>query len=167
MADPNLETPEPEDAGGSLNHVDFATPKISWSLRKAVSMLPDGKRRLLYIAAGAQVALGLLDLIGIALIGLVAAVAVSGIGATGIPPAATSILDALGLGDLTVSQLSVLIALTAVVVLVAKTGLSALMTRRITMFLAHRQADLSVSLARAFLRRPLTDVQRRTTSEAV
>ena len=113
MADPDLVTPEPDDEGGSLNHVDFAPPKVTWAVRKAVSMLPPGKRRQLFIATGLQVALGLLDLVGIALIGLVAAVAVSGIGASSIPPWATSLLDTLGLGGLTISQLSVILALVA------------------------------------------------------
>jgi ATP-binding cassette subfamily C protein len=167
VADPDLVTPPPDSEGGSLNHVDFAPPKVTWAVRKAVSMLPPGKRRQLFIATGLQVALGLLDLVGIALIGLVAAVAVSGIGASSIPPWATSLLDTLGLGGLTISQLSVILALVAVLVLVAKTGLSAFMMRRITRFLAARQSELSVSLARKFLRRPLSDVQRWTTTEAM
>lgn len=166
MADPDLDSSEPDIPTGSLNHVDFGRPRITWAVRKAVSMLPDGKRRLLFLATGVQVSLGLLDLLGIALIGVVAAVAVSGIATNNLPDWVQSLLDALGLGDLTVSQLSVIVALLAVIVLVAKTVLSAFMTRIITRFLAHRQADLSVTLARAFLRRPLADVQRWTTSEA-
>ena len=166
MADPDLATPEPDSEIGSLNHLDFGQPKISWAVRKAASMLPDGKRRLLVLATAVQVSLGLLDLLGIALIGLVAAVAVSGISPASLPSWVQSTLDALGLGSLTVSQLSVVIALAAVIVLVAKTVLSAFMTRLITRFLAHRQADLSVTLARAFLKRPLSTVQRWTTSEA-
>lgn len=166
MADPDLATPEPDSEIGSLNHLDFGRPKISWAVRKAVSMLPRGKRRLFLLATGVQVSLGLLDLLGIALIGIVAAVAVSGISPDSLPMWVQSLLDGLGLGGLTVSQLSVAVALTAVIVLVAKTVLSAFMARVITNFLAHRQADLSVTLARAFLRRPLTTVQRWTTSEA-
>lgn len=159
-------SPEPEGQIGSLNHADFGTPSIGWAVRKSVSMLAEGKRILLYVAAGFQISLGLLDLLGIALIGLVAAVAVSGIAPATLPDWVESLLDATGLENLTISQLSVFLALTAVFVLVAKTVISALMTRVITRFLAHRQADLSVTLAREFLQRPLTQVQRWTTSEA-
>ena len=167
MTDSELDMCEPEDESGSLDHLNFGQPKISWAVRKSISMLPEGKRRTLIFASCIQVALGLLDLVGIALIGLVAAVAVSGIGASSIPLWATSLLDKIGLGGLSISQLSVVLALSAVLVLVAKTVLSAFMTRLITRFLAHRQADLSVTLAREFLRRPLAEVQRWTTSEAV
>ena len=157
---------EPDLPSGSLDHAHFESPGIWWSVRKSVSMLPQGKRTALYIAAFFQISLGLLDLLGIALIALVAAVAVSGIATASLPAWVQGALDTLGLGSLTVSQLSVLIAFTAVVVLVAKTLISAFMTRVITRFLAHRQADLSVSLARTFLQRPLAQVQRWTTSEA-
>jgi len=60
------------------------------------------KRRPLALAATLQLSLGLLDLVGIATIGLVAAVALSGAGI------AENILDALGLSQLTVFQISVI-----------------------------------------------------------
>jgi len=167
VSESSLLTEEPDNPHRGLNVVDFPDRSIVWSVRKAIAILPPGKRPLLYLAAGIQISLGLLDLIGIALIGLVAAVAVSGIGVTGIPAWAEQFLDTVGLGSLTISQLTVILALSAVVILVLKTGLSALLYRKITRFLANRQAEVSASLARRFLRRPLADVQRWTTSEAI
>jgi hypothetical protein len=166
VTDPDLHTREPEHPSGSLNHADFGRPSVIWAVRKSISMMPEGKRWVLFLAAGFQVSLGLLDLLGIALIGLVAAVAVSGIAPNSLPGWAQSVLETTGLDALTISQLSVFIALAAVLVLVSKTVISAVMTRVITRFLAHRQADLSVTLARTFLQRPLAQVQRWTTSEA-
>ncbi len=163
----NISTEEPANAHSGLNVVDFDRPSILWSVRKSISLLNPGKRRLLFFATGIQVSLGLLDLVGILLVGLLAAVAVSGIGVNQLPSWLTSAIDAVGLGNATVSQLSVGIALAAVLILVLKTFLSALMTKRITRFLANRQADLSVRLASDFLSRPLSQVQRWTTSEAI
>ena len=157
----------PDNSHNSLNVVDFAPPGIFWAIKKATTLLNPGKRRLLFFAGGIQISLGILDLIGILLVGLLAAVAVSGIGLTQLPDWLTNAIADLGLGNLTISQLSVAIALTAVLILVLKTFLSALMTQRITHFLANRQADLSVSLASDFLSRPLSQVQRWTTSEAI
>ena len=167
MSEPEPRIKAPDDAHGSLNHLDFGKPKVSWAVREAVRMLPLRRRRLLIFAALIQISLGVLDLLGIALVGLVVAVAVSGIGYTTIPDWAQNILEALGLGGLTISQLSVLIAGLAVVVLVLKSLASAYMTRRIMRFLAGAQAELSEDLARRFLRRPLSEVQRWTTSEAI
>lgn len=158
---------EPVNTHNGLNVVDFDRPSIRWTIEKAISLLNPGKRRLLFLATLIQVSLGVLDLVGILLVGLLAAVAVSGIGSNQLPSWLTSTLESLGLSEFTVSQLSVVIALTAVSVLVLKTLLSALMTRRITHFLANRQVDLSVRLASDFLSRPLSQVQRWTTSEAI
>lgn len=167
MADDSAQPPKPQNAHGGLNVVDFERPPLAPAIRASLALLPEGKRKLVYIAAGLQVSLGFLDLVGIILIGLVAAIAVSGIGVTGIPAWGQTILESLGMANLTVSQQSVILAGTAVFVLILKTIASAVMTRRITRFLANRQADVSTRLARQFLSRPLTEVQRWTTSEAI
>ena len=171
----NLETAEPDVKHNGLNVVDFPTQRIPKAISKAVALLPPQKRRLLFLASGIQISLGILDLVGIALIGLVAAVAVTGVdsvatsadGSPNLPQWAESFLSSIGLGSLTFSQLTVILALTAVGILVLKTLLSAIMSRRIIRFLANRQADVSVRLANEFLRRPLSVVQRWTTPEAM
>jgi ATP-binding cassette, subfamily B, bacterial PglK len=162
----SAELPEPDSTHGGKGIDDFHKRGILASSRKSISLLDPRKRRLLIIAAGLQVSLGLLDLIGIAIIGLVAAVAVSGLGVSDIPAPVEKVLDSLGISGLTVSQISIILALFAVTTLVVKTGLSALMARRIMVFLANRQAELSVKLARNFLSRPLVVIQKWTTSEA-
>ncbi len=162
-----LETDAPDVPHKGLNVVDFDHPGVGPAIRKAVRLLAPAKRRLLYVAAGIQVSLGLLDLLGIVLIGLVAAIAVSGISQAQLPSWVQTLLDAIGLGGLTISQLSVVVALAAVTILVLKTLMSALLSRRIIRFLANRQAEVSSQLARDFLSRPLSDVQRWTTPEAM
>lgn len=167
MSDPDLQTREPDTAHRGLSVQDFQKTSLLWSIRKSVSLLPPPKRRLFYAAVTVQVSLAILDLIGIALIGLVASVAVSGIGLTTIPEFAQRVINALGLGGLTATQLSVLLALAAVTILVLKTIASAFMTRWITRFLAAQQANVSTHLARGFLSLPMTQVLRWTSSEAV
>jgi ABC-type multidrug transport system fused ATPase/permease subunit len=169
MADSSIDDAleETPDRGGKSVQ-DFQSEGVRTAVRRSVALLEPPQRRRLVLAAGVQVTLNLLDLVGIALIGLVAAVAASGVGAKSpLPGWAQTVLDWFGLGDLTVSQVSVVIALTAVFVLVLKTVLQALMTRRISRFLANRQAEVSASLARRFLSRPLLFVQRWTSSEAI
>ncbi|CAB4906939.1 MAG: ATP-binding cassette domain-containing protein [Actinobacteria bacterium] len=158
---------EPDNSHNGLSVTDFTSPGVKASVRQAVELLPQEKRKLLFLAAGIQISLGLLDLIGIALVGLVAAVAVSGIGLDSAPAWVQNLLSKIGLDDLTVSQLTVVIAVSAVTILILKTILSAVMTRRVIHFLANRQRDVSVRLAQEFLNRPLVEVQRWTTSEAI
>ena len=155
----------PDRGGKSVQ--DF-TPESAWSaVQKSLAMLPPKRRRLFVLAAVIQMSLGLLDLVGIALVGLLAATAVSGTGLGMMPPSLLRVTEAMGLSGLTVTQLTIVLAIAAVLVLVLKTVLSAYMSRRIFTFLANRQAEVSASLARKFLRMPLLDVQRWTTSEAI
>lgn len=154
------------DRGGKSVQ-DFSPEGIWLSVKRSMRLLPPARRRLFLLAAAVQVSLGLLDLLGIALVGLLAATAVSGTGLGSVPPQIESITDALGLGGLTATQLSVVLAVLAVLVLVLKTALAAFMSRRIFRFLANRQAEVSAGLARRFLRMPLLEVQRWTTSEAI
>ncbi len=155
----------PDRGGKSVQ--DFA-PESAWkAVQRSIALLPRQRRRLFVLAAVIQVSLGILDLIGIALIGLLAATAVSGTGVGMMPQLVSRVTDLLGLSDLTVTQLTIILAVAAVLVLVLKTASSAYMARRIFRFLANRQAEVSASLARRFLRMPLLDVQRWTTSEAI
>jgi ABC-type multidrug transport system fused ATPase/permease subunit len=137
------------------------------SVRASLGLLTKRDRRLTVLAGIVQMSLGLLDLLGVALIGIVAAVAVSGIDPTSMSPTMQEWIDRLGLGDLTASQLVGLIALVAVLLLVTKTLVSAFLTRRMMRFLANRQADVSARLARTLLSRPLLDVQRWSTAEVL
>ncbi|MDP2013130.1 MAG: hypothetical protein Q8L05_02780, partial [Actinomycetota bacterium] len=118
MSDPDaLSTQAPDVPHKGLNVVDFKSPGVVPSVRRAVRLLPPGKRRLLYVAAAIQISLGLLDLLGIALIGLLAAVAVSGITVANIPDWLADFLGLFGVENPTVSQVSVFIALSAVFIL--------------------------------------------------
>ena len=137
------------------------------AVRRSLVLLPTRERRKLLLVSVAQMSLGILDLLGIALVGMVATAAVSGVQRTTWPSWMQSILDPLGLGGLTNSQLVGLLGALAVVALVGKTAASAYLSRRVIIFLARQQADASARLARELLARPLMDVQRWSTSEVL
>ena len=159
-------SPESGDERTGKGVQDFQYRGVKNAVLESLSLLAVGRRRKLIIITGIQISLALLDLVGITLLGLLAAVAVSGIGATGIPSLIQSGIDLFGLAGLTVSQLSILLASLAVTVLVGKTAISAYVSRRIYRFLANQQSEVSAKLTREFLSRPLMEVQKWTTSEA-
>jgi ATP-binding cassette, subfamily B, bacterial PglK len=137
------------------------------SVRASFALLTKRDRRLFGLATLAQMLLSLLDLAGILLIGAIGAVAISGIDPNALPASLLDWKERFGLGSLTASQLIGLLATIAVVLLLTKTLLSALITRRMLRFLANRQADVSARLARKILSRPLLEVQRWSTSEVL
>ena len=134
------------------------------SVRASLRLLTARDRRMYGLASIAQMTLGLLDLAGVALIGAIGAVAVSGFSPTTLPGPIRNVQDSLGL---TASQFIGLLAGLAVLLLVAKTLASAYITRRMFRFLAFRQATVAARLARALLARPLLEVQRWSTSEVL
>jgi len=155
------------DRGGKSVQ-DFSYVGIRPAVKSSLNLLPRPQRNRLAGATGFQMSLSLLDLLGVALIGTVAAIAASGVGAQyAVPAPIERVLGAVGLEGLTVSQLTVVFALLAVGVLILKTILQAVISRWIFRFLANRQAEVSAELARNFLQRPLLFVQRWTTSEAI
>ena len=137
------------------------------SVRASLALLTKRDRRLFGLATLAQMLLSILDLAGIVLIGAIGAVAISGIDPNALPDSLLNWKERFGLASLTASQLIGLLATIAVVLLLTKTLLSALITRRMFRFLANRQADVSARLARKILSRPLLEVQRWSTSEVL
>lgn len=152
---------EPESRKGITGRIPVP------AIRSALRLLQRRERWLLGLAAGVQMSLSLLDLLGIALVGMVAAVAVSGVQSTALPGWLTPILDVLGLEGLTRSQLVGFLGLAAALALVSKTAISAFLTRKLITFLAGQQAVVSSRLARSLLSRPLLDVQRWSTAEVL
>ena len=137
------------------------------SVRAALDLLTSRDRRLFGLASLGQMMLSLLDLAGVALIGAIGAVAVSGVDPGSLPPALAQWRERLGLDGFTASQLIGILAVVAVLLFLLKTLLSAYITRRMFRFLANRQADVSARLAQAILGRPLLEVQRWSTAEVL
>jgi len=137
------------------------------SVRASLRLLTKRDRRRFVLASIVSMSLGFLDLAGVVLIGLVGAIAVSGLDPSSMPEQIENALNALGLGDLTASQLIGIVAGAAVVLLLFKTLMQAILTRRMYRFLANRQADVAARLARTILSRQLLEVQRWSTSEVL
>ena len=107
----------------------------------------------------------LLDLIGVLLIGLVGALAVTTVQSQPPPTAVVRVADLFGLEDLSDQALVSVFAGAAAVVLLTKSVFSSYLTRRVLVFLANRQALVSARLSKELLSRPLTFVQKRSSQE--
>lgn len=106
-----------------------------------------------------------LDIVGVLLTGIVGALGVTVV-QSGPPPATIqTVADWLGLQGYSSQELVVVFACGAAVALLLKSLLSGLLTRRILVFLANRQAIVSARLTKALLSRPITFVQRRSSQE--
>ena len=134
------------------------------SIRGTLSLLDPRSRRILWLLVLVQVALAFLDMLGVLLFGVVAALSASAI--SGEEPALIGgLLERLGLDQSDEISLAISLAVVAGVLLVVKSVTSFLLIRRTYRFLANRQAIISSRLASRLLSRPLLDVQRRSSQE--
>lgn len=138
---------------------------VRQAVKSALSLLSRRDRRLLALSMVIQMATALLDLVGVLLIGLVGALAVTTVQSQPPPPTVAQLAGTVGLGDLTSQELVGVLAGTAAVVLLTKSILSSYLTRRVLVFLANRQALVSARLCRELLSRPLSFVQQRSSQQ--
>lgn len=135
------------------------------AIRAALELLSRRDRRLLIAATAIQMATSLLDLVGVLLLGLVGALAVTTVQSQPPPTIVETVADTVGLGGLSDQALVGVLAGAAAIILLSKSVISSLLTRRLFLFLANRQAIVSARLTRALLAQPLTFLQRRTSQE--
>jgi ABC-type multidrug transport system fused ATPase/permease subunit len=113
----------------------------------------------------AQIFMGLLDLIGVAAIGLLGALSITNVQSDEPGNRVTAVLEAIRLENLTFQTQAIVLGSAAVFLLVGRTILSIFLTRRILFFLSRRGAVISSTLIKRLLSRKLLDVQKRSTQE--
>jgi ABC-type multidrug transport system fused ATPase/permease subunit len=135
------------------------------AIRASLNLLEPRDRRMLGVALAIQIATSLLDLLGVALIGLVSTLSLAAIQGQQAPKPVASILSTLGIGDMPGARLMGVLAGAAAILLLAKDVVSPLLMARVFTFLARRQAALSGRLSGQLFVCPLTFLQRRSSQE--
>jgi len=108
-----------------------------------------------------------LDLLGVLTIGLVTALSLSVMSSLPQPEIVQSTLETLGLEEADPVVVALTLAVIGGVLLITKSVLNMILTRRILRFLANRQALVSGRLAAGLLARPLLQVQQHSSQETV
>jgi ABC-type multidrug transport system fused ATPase/permease subunit len=114
-----------------------------------------------------QAFLGFLDLVGVALVGILGSLAITGASSRTPGDRVSQLLSLLRLENLNLQSQAFVVGLTAASVLVIKTILSAYFNRRITFFLSRRGAVISARLVSKLLQQPITKLQSRSMQETL
>jgi len=125
---------------------------VQQAIRASLSLLSKRDRRLLALITGVQMSTAFLDLFGILLIGLVTALSLAVMGSVSQPAIVQSALEAFGLEQADPVTVALSLALVAGALLITKSALNMVLTKRILRFLANRQAMVSGRLAAGLLR---------------
>ena len=143
--------------------VDLVNSPVISSFR----ILPQENRIKVALATLLQVGLNIVDLIGVGAIGVLGALAVTGVQSQAPGDRVSQVLQALGIDSFSFQTQVAILGLGACVVLVTRTILSIIFTRRILYFLSRQGALISSDLFNRLLGQNLLQIQSRTTQETL
>lgn len=141
----------------------FSGSTIGRSLR----ILPKRDRAKILAIVFLQIGLGLMDLAGIALAGVLGGLAISGVASREPGNRVQGVLNSLQLEGFTLQQQALILALGISTLMVGKTIISILFTRRTIFFLSRRGATLSSILISKLMGQPLQRVQERSMQQTM
>jgi len=147
-----------------LNH------KVGWvnsNFRTSLMLLDKVSRRKLAIVVGFQVTLSFLDLLGVAAIGILGALSITGLQSSKPGDRVNQALELLHIQNLSFQSQVLILAILAVALLLSRTVISILSTRKILFFLSHKAAKASADLTRKLLTQPLLEVQKKSSQETL
>ena len=134
---------------------------------RSLKLLNRPDRRKILLLGLVQSALGILDLIGVAAIGVLTALTVNGIQSRPPGDRVNLILDLLHLGNLSFSGQVAFLGVTSMATLVLRTVFSIYLTRYTLRFLSRVSASISSDLSDKLFNQPLMYIQGRSTSETM
>jgi len=132
------------------------------TLGRAFSILSRDDRRKVFAVVIIQILLGLLDLAGVAIFGVLGALAVTGVGSRAPGNRVSTFLETIGLSNFNLQSQVTVLAILATGLLIGKTLFSILFIRKTLFFLSRRGALISSLLVSRLLSQPLQIIQQRT-----
>ena len=137
------------------------------ALARSARVLPKKDRPKIVIVVMLQIGLGFLDLLGVAAFGVLGALSVTGVQSKEPGNRVSEVLDLLNLTNFTFQSQVAILAVSAASILVLRTILSIVFTRKIFFFLSRRGATISSALISKLLSQTLTEVQSRSTQDTL
>jgi len=136
-------------------------------LSRSLRVLTPGERRKVYSVVVLQIFLGLLDLIGVAIVGILGALTVTGVGSRQPGNRVSVALEFLRIQDSTLQTQATVLGFLAAITLITKTLISVYFVRRVTFFLSRRGAILSGRLISRLLSQSLVEIQSKSTQRTL
>lgn len=148
-----------------------SSPLINrWSnstLNRSISVISERDKRKIILVTLIQIFMGGLDLLGVALIGVLGALAFNGVSSNQPGNRVSTLLEFLKIENLTFQDQIAFLGVLACFVLVSRTVLSIFFTRKTLYFLSLRAAKISSELISQLFSQPLTYIQKRSTQETL
>ncbi len=130
-------------------------------VNQCLGLLPNSDKKKYLAVVVIQIISSLLDLVGVALIGVIGALSVNGVQSVTSGSRISTVLNFLHLDNLSFQSQVAFLGLMAAGVLIARTLFSIVLSRRILFFLSRRSAVVSRELTSKLLSQSLTEIQQR------
>ncbi len=140
---------------------------IPGTVFRSIKILKYNQRRKVLLIVLIQSSLGILDLAGVAAVGLVGALAVTGVQSKVPGNRVGQVLNLLNLESLTIQKQVAILGLLAAFLFVIRTICSIILSRKILYFLARCGAEISGNLVEKMLSQPLTKIQTKSSQETL
>lgn len=145
----------------------FIRNRRTSTFAQSINVLSGSDQRKVLVVIALQVIMGLFDLLGVAVIGVLGALAVSGVQSTQPGNRVNWILTQLHLSEMSFQEQAAILGIGATIILVSRTLFSVIFTRRILFFLSRRGAVISTDLISRLLAQPLLKIQERTFQDSI
>ena len=136
-----------------------------WALTRSLRVLTKKQKRNVFIVALIQSSLSILDLAGVAAIGLVGALAVTGVQSKIPGNRVGQALEFLHLENTTLQKQVAILGLVAAFLFILRTILSVILSRKILFFLSRCSANISGDLVEKLLLQPLSFIHNKSNQE--
>lgn len=136
-------------------------------LKRAFNLLTKRDKQKLFAVFVLQIFLGLVDLIGVALIGILGALTVSGIQSKSPSGISSTAINFLQLDSFTFQVQAAILGVSAGTLLMIRTILSIVTTRKSLFFLSRKGSEISRRLIATLFRQPLSKVYQKSTQETL
>jgi len=134
---------------------------------RSVSVLSRNDRKKILAVVVLQIFMGAIDLLGVAIIGILGALAVSGVQSKEPENKVSAVLELLGLNSFPFQTQAAILGLAAAIILISRTLISILFTRKTLFFLSRRGAVISSTLMSRLLSQSLVIIQSRTAQQTL
>lgn len=141
------------------NWIDFS------KIREITGVLESSQKKKLFLLSAIQVGLGMLDLFGVAVFGILGALTVTGVQSSSPTEKVQKILSLLHIQNLSFQSQSAILGVLAVTLLVVRTALTVIITKKTFRFLSNRGAEVSSQLIRGLLGKPILFIQSKSSQE--
>ncbi len=129
--------------------------KLLPEMKRSLYILPPKDRKKLLIVSGLQSALGILDLVGVVLLGALGSLAIRGVQSKGPGDRVSRFLDLVGIDQVSFQGQVAILGIVAALFLAIKTLLSVSISRKILQFLGRKSAEISDQMISKSLSRNL------------